>query len=422
MDAPPNTPGAQALSPADGQPNLSGLSSDLDTSPIDQQYDPQITSERESAQHYEEESIKYSEKGAEEGEKAAAADPAQNQVMDDWLKSQPTRSAAYATVMHTAPMLALLSAIGGKVTKLSGQNMLAATNGIVQGMNSASEKTYEDSYNHWMQEYQKLRQHQDQLQKQHQIMLEAYHGRADAYQKAADSARRMTGDLIDQKQQAVNAKIHSFQAQSQAMDRLSKAKYALEQLHERQRHDIQQESHWKETEERIKSGKVPPALAQQIKAEHEQWANAKAQIDELMKQRGQVNANLGLSEDAKAQMLQRIDDQAASLTMSMDESVARSKALASQADPATPGKASAAPAAAPNPNNPNTAAPGTDQTAQVSPAKKQALEQHKGQPVSFGDGSQWILDSSGSVRMLKPPQQQQPAGGAPQPGQAPTVH
>jgi len=409
--------------PAAGQVDLSGLSSDL--SGLDKQFDPQISAERETAEHYEQQSVKYSEQEASVSEQMADEQPAQMQQMDTWLKSVPTRQAAYATTMHMAPMFALLSAIGGKVTKLSGQNMLAATTGIVQGLNQASEKLYEDSYNAWMAQYNKLKEHQQNLMRQHQLMLEAYRGRADAYQKAGDAARRMTGDLLDQKQQAVTSKIHSFQAQSQAFDRITKAKYALEQLHERQRHDLAQEAHWKEINERIASGKVPPAMAQQLKAEHENWANAKAQVDEFVKQRGQINSNLSLNDEVKGQMLQRIDDQIAALELSMDQSVARTRALASQI-PATPGAhpgqtrpnpaqsgqaqpgsaGQPQPAAAPG-NNAGAAAatpkpaastpPGTDQSNQVSPGKRAALEQHKGQPVTFGDNTTWIMDQNGAI-------------------------
>jgi hypothetical protein len=410
VDSPP-----AGAAPAAGQP-------DLDLSSLDKQFDPQITAERERAEHYEQQSVKYSEEEANVNERLAGEEPAQMQAMDSWLKSVPTRQAAYATTMHMAPMFALLTAIGGKVTKLSGMNMLSATNGIVQGLNQASEKLYEDSYNAWMNEYNKLKEHQTSLMRQHQLMLEAYRGRADAYQKAGDAARRMTGDLLDQKQQAVNSRIHSFTAQSQAFDRITKAKYALEQLHERQRHDIAQESHWKDIDQRISSGKVPPAMAQQLKAEHENWQNAKAQIDEFIKQRGQINANLSMSDEVKTQMLQRIDDQVAALELAMDQSVARTRAIASQIpaaplphpgqSPAFPGGAQPSSAGPPQPPGggaspaagaagaaPGAAAapPGTDQSPQVSPGKRAALEQHKGQPVTFADNTTWIMDQNGAI-------------------------
>lgn len=392
---------AASAAPAAGQP-------DLDLSSFDRQFDPQIQSERTTAEHYEEQSVKYSEQEASVSEQMADEQPAQMQAMDNWLSGMPTRQAAYATTMHAAPMLALMTALGGKVTKLSGQNMLAATNGIVQGLNQASEKLYEDSYNAWMQQYNKLKDHQQNLMKQHQLMLEAYRGRADAYQKAADAARRMTGDLLDQKQQAVTDRIHSFTAQSQAFDRLTKAKYALEQLHERQRHDIAQEAHWKEIEARITSGKVPPQIAQQLKAEHENWQNAKSQVDEFIKQRGQVNANLSISDDVKTQLLARIDDQVAALELAMDQSIARTRAI-SASIPAGGGSATPPPhpgqqgAAAPGGTPPaaSQAAQGTDQSAELPPQAKQQLEAHKGKSVTFGNGQTWIMDASGAVRRVQ---------------------
>jgi hypothetical protein len=380
-----------------GQLDLSSLSSDL--SQVDKTYDPQITSERESAQHYEAQAVSYSEQSADVAEEQAKDEPAENEKMNAWLKSTPTRQAAYATVMHTAPMLALLTALGGKITKLSGQNMLAATSGIVQGLNSASEKQYEDSYNAWMAGYQKLKEHQTQLMHQHQLMLEAYSGRADAYQKASEAARRQTGDLLDQKQQAVAQRTNTFKAQSEAIARLDRTKYALESLHERQKKDLAQEAHWKDIEKRASAPGKDPAVVQQLKTEHENWANSKAQIDEFIKQRGQVNANLNLSEDVKAQMLQRIDDQVTSLEMGMNQSIARSNAIAAKLDQAAPppGHKPAGPQGQPAAAAP----PGTNQGGELPDQAKQALASQKGKAVTFGNGQTWIMDQSGNVSRVQ---------------------
>jgi hypothetical protein len=383
-----------------GQLDYTGLSNDL--SSIDKQYDPQITSERESAQHYEQQAVQYSEQEATETESMARDEPAQDQKLQNYLKSTPTRQASYATVMHTAPVLAILTALGGKITKLSGQNMLAATSGIVSGMNAASEKQYEDAYNAWMQGYQKLKEHQTALMHQHQLMLQAYKGRADAYQKASEAARRQTGDLLDEKQQAAAGRINTFKAQSQAVAQLDRTKYAMEQLHERNRHDLQMESHWKDLEKKAQ-GK-DPAITQALKTEHENWGNAKAQVDEYMKQRGQVNSNLNLSEDVKAQMLGRIDESVSALEMSMNQSIARSNAIAARLDQsptapvAGPGGGGAPrgaqPSPAPHPPTPN-------QASELPDAAKQQLAAHKGKAVTFGNNQTWIMDQTGNVSRVQ---------------------
>lgn len=386
---------------ASGQLDLSSLSNDL--SSINKQYDPQITSERESAQHYEQQAVQYSEQEATETESMAREEPAQDQKLQEYLKHTPTRQASYATVMHTAPVLAILTALGGKLTKLSGQNMLAATSGIVSGMNAGAEKQYEDAYNAWMQGYQKLKEHQTALMHQHQLMLQAYKGRADAYQKAGEAARRQTGDLLDEKQAAAAGRINTFKAQAQAVNQLDRTKFALEQLHERNRHDLQMEAHWKDLEKRA-SAKGDPAVTQALKTEHENWANAKAQIDEFMKQRGQVNANLNMSEDVKAQMLARIDENVGALTMSMDQSIARSNAISAAAEkgpgpkPGPGGGADAPrgaqPGPAPHPPTPN-------QATELPDAAKQQLAANKGKAVTFGNNQTWIMDQAGNVSRVQ---------------------
>jgi hypothetical protein len=288
-----------------------------DIGAIESEFEPQIQKQVSTAQGFEQQAVGAAEKEATEGEAAAKDLTAEDEEMQRWVQSTPTRQAAYATAMHAAPVLSILTALGGKLTRLNGLQMLAATNGIVQGLNEASEKKYQDSINAFNAAYEKMRDHQRRLMDAHKMMLDAYRGRADAYQKASEAARRMTGDLLDDKQRKVAQTIDAFKAQAVAFDKASRLKYSYAQLHERALKDIAQVAHWKEIEK--KTAAMPPEIKAQIAGEHSRWQNAKAQHDENMKRRGQINSNLTMPDDQKAAAMQRIDDEDQALTIEMDK-------------------------------------------------------------------------------------------------------
>lgn len=382
---------AGATGAGNAEPSFSALNSDI--SGINAQFDPQINDERGVAQRYEQKSVDASEQEASEAEHASGDLSADNQQMDNWLSSTPTRQAAYSTAMHAAPILSILTALGGKFTRLNGMQMLSATTGIVEGMNKGAEQQYTDAYNKWMQGYQRLKDHNTQLMQAHSLMLDAYKGRADAYQKASEAARRQTGDLLDQKQQAIANKVNTFKAQSEAMARLDRAAYAMQSLHERQLKDIAQVDHWKKMEE--KSAALSPEKKAQLAANKQKWGNAKAQVDELMKQRGQVNSNLDMPAEAKAAALQSIDDRVQALEIGMDSAVAEAEAITASPTVNPEGKSPDAAAA----QGPGVAQPAA--AAGLPPPALQQLKQHQGKPVKFGNGQTWIMDPSGNVKQVQ---------------------
>jgi hypothetical protein len=306
-----------------------------DIGQINQEYEPEIKQSEEASAADETQAVGFANKGADEAATAASDATSDDAQVKQWADSTPTRQAAYATAMHTAPVLAMLVAIGGSMTKIPAQAMLAATTGIVQGMNAGAEKQYTDSYNAWMANYEKLKKQHADLMQAHSLMLESYQGRADAYQKAAEAARRQTGDLLDQKQQKIANTIDSFKAQSAAIDRLARNKIALEQLHERQLKDAQQAAHWKQIDRRANA--ADPRTKALIGAAKQKYTDAKAQMDAAMKYRGQVSSDLSMSDDAKGELMTRIDEQLAELSTRMDEASQEAETLAQSIPAAAPG-------------------------------------------------------------------------------------
>lgn len=382
--------------PASGSLDISGLEGDI--SRIEGEYEPRIEKQEQEAESLEGKAVAASEQVATEAERQATEASAPDQEMEQWLASTPTRQAAYATSMHAAPALAILTALGGKLTRLNGLQMLSATNGIVQGLNEASEKKYNDALESWKAAYTKMREHQQRLMDAHRLMLTAYQGRADAYQKAADAARRMTGDILDDKQRQISQKIDTFKAQAAALDKIARVNLAREQLHARIGHMIAQEAHWKELEK--KSAAMPPEIKVQLAQEQARWRNAKSQIDENMKRRGQINSNLDLPADAKAASLDRIDAEDEALTMEMNKAE-------SNADAIIAGFVARGPAP-PKPTGPRPGQHGASGTwdtpedrAALPPEAKQQLEANKGKAVTFGNNQTWIMDQDGQVKRVQ---------------------
>jgi hypothetical protein len=385
-------PNASPVQPDTGAMSIGTLNSDL--SQIDTTYDPQISSERSVEAGDEDKAVAQANKEADEAQDAAKDELSQSQQMKQWVDATPTRQAAYATTMHTAPILAVLTALGGRMTRLNGMQMLSATTGIVQGMNEASEKKYTDAYNAWMAGYQKMKDQHSELMKAHELMLQSYAGRADAYQKAAEAARRQTGDLLDDKQHKVSQTIDSFKAQSEAIRRLDLSKEALEGLHERQLKEIDQVKHWNAVEQRTVGG--DPRTKALVASAKQKFTNAKAQYDEAMKYRGQINSNLSMTDQAKTAALAQVDAHMNELGAAMDAATQEAAELAKNVP--APSSASAAPPPL-KPASP----PVNNQAKQLPPARMKYLEQHKGQEVGWADGTKAIMKADGTVQILSGP-------------------
>jgi hypothetical protein len=384
-------------------PDEGQLSSDI--SQIESQYEPRVEASEQRAEQFENQSVASEEEFSKYAEESAQSMSAQDQEMQQWVDATPTRQASYSTSMHAAPVLSVLMALGGKLTRLNGQQMLGAMTGMVQGLNESSEQKYNAAMDAWRAAFEKMRLQQQRLMDTHRMMLAAYKGRADAYYKASEAARRMTGDILDDKQRQIAQKVDVYKARSAAWDKLQRINYSYAALHERAKKDIAQESHWKKIE--TDAGKMPPEVKAQLAAAHSRFQSAKLQADENLKVRSQVSNSLTMPEDVKNKKLQDLDNEDEALKMEMQRATSDGDAItagfvASRGGGQAPG---AAPGAAPETNRSGTinrsGAPQqkTDEKIQLSPKRMQLLQQHKGQPVKWADG-EYIMDADGSVHRV----------------------
>jgi hypothetical protein len=107
-------------------------------------------------------------------------------------------------VMKGAPILMMLTAIGGSLTRAGGMAMLSGMTGMMQGLTSGSRQQYDDSYKQFMTEYQQQRDRMALMQKIYNQRLDAYKGRADASELAARAAHEVIGDINKQEQNLIS--------------------------------------------------------------------------------------------------------------------------------------------------------------------------------------------------------------------------
>jgi hypothetical protein len=397
------------VTPSD--PDPAALSSSI--TDIQSQYSPLIEEQEHTAERYEKRGVEAEESAAAEAEKASGNLTAEDEEMKWWVAHTPTRQAAYANTMQATAPLSILMALGGKVTRLNGQQMLGALNGMVKGFNAASEKHFDDAYQAWQSAYAKMQQHQRRLEDAQKMMLEAYRGRADAYQKAAEAARRMTGDLLRDEQQRIADSTNLFKAQSEAAARIKRIDVAWADLRERIRQHNAQQAHWKEVE--AKAAKMPPEVKAQLGQEQNRWKSAKSQEEANLRRRGQIESDITMPADQKSAAIQRIDDEDQALRMEQDRAQSNADAIVAgyiaQQGTAPPGTSPVARPAGPNGNG---AAPAPAPAASPPTAKAPAgapLHNEKGWPLmSDGKGAFAYVGPNGEVEEL-----------AAQPGPA-TVH
>lgn len=202
------------------------------------QYTPPDTSAYDKAAAASSRQAASAEKSVEQNELAgaqtaqdAAGAVAKGMGEEQAVESNPPSSAQfYAQAMHTAPLIAMMAALGGKAAGLSGQEMLGALNGMMSGFNAGSAAKYQEALTKWQASVKALQERNAEQEEIYKLMLDAYQGRADAAQKARDFALSMTGDAMSAKEAAVKDSIDIFSARARATSALSQQSMAFDRM------------------------------------------------------------------------------------------------------------------------------------------------------------------------------------------------
>jgi hypothetical protein len=127
---------------------------------------------------------------------------------------QPTAN----PLQRMAPLL-LISAFGGKLSKLDAGAMLAATTGTVKGYLAGDQQKFEAAQKQYEDAYKTFKDRQDQQLKIFEEMRKAYGDQPDADLKALDTALKMTGDNRAVDQGLLEMQAHWQQAVGQLAER-----------------------------------------------------------------------------------------------------------------------------------------------------------------------------------------------------------
>ena len=106
---------------------------------------------------------------------------------------------------NLAPLL-LLTAFGGKITKIHASAMLGATSGIVKGYTEGKEELFQESVQKYQQSYQQFKDHQEQQDKVLKVYEDAYKERLDWREKALQATLKSMDDQYQRTRNLVEDK------------------------------------------------------------------------------------------------------------------------------------------------------------------------------------------------------------------------
>ena len=181
------------------------------------------------------------------GKDVGAAEDEYLQGVEERMKTiqeaAPLRQAApqYADfAKQTSPLAMIMMAFGGKAFGLSGQNMLGAMTGMVQGTNEGNQQRYEQAYQQWKDAYSQAKDHYEQVKDVMGQLDKLAQGNMQRKQQAAQTALEMIGVKEDFAKQGMNG----FTALSRVMEQAKNQSENLDMKHQQlqiQRDRLQQQ-------------------------------------------------------------------------------------------------------------------------------------------------------------------------------------
>jgi hypothetical protein len=196
----------------------------------------------------------------------------------------PTRN---TKIMDLAPLMIGLTAIGGRATGLHAKTMLAATNGMVQGLLQGSEQQFNDAQAKYEQARKKILDLHTLRQQYYQTLYQAYGDQANAKERAIKASRDLVNDGFKHDIDVVKANaqadkiMNDLQTKSQGLD-LKALQIQVSQMKEKA-----QEAHW-DKQDKVAEEKV----TEKSKAGKEAQSDILNDISALEKE---MEANSGMT-------------------------------------------------------------------------------------------------------------------------------
>ena len=107
---------------------------------------------------------------------------------------QPTPQRNLGPLMAMSPWLIALAAIGGARTKLSANNMLASTTGMINGLQAGDDQRYQEAYEKYQQQQKEFADIQKQKWDVYKEMVKVYKDQIDGKHKALQIAESAVRD------------------------------------------------------------------------------------------------------------------------------------------------------------------------------------------------------------------------------------
>ena len=188
--------------------------------------EPQAQALEKAAQEHMKRSEEMAQRQADIAEQQAAWMKEVGPEMAAYVEKTPNRQGIYAANLHMAPLLSILSAVGGKMTRASGLQMLAAQTGMVQGLNQGSEQAYQAAREQWQTGFDNFQKQVKMQEQYYNLMLKAYGGRADAEEKAALASERMSGNIRSEAQKKLASGVQALGLDQKAVMQMMQIKNA----------------------------------------------------------------------------------------------------------------------------------------------------------------------------------------------------
>lgn len=209
---------------------------------------------------------------------ATIADVPQSPQPEQFNEQPPQRN--IQQLMQLSPWLIMLGALGGSRTSLSGQAMLGATNGMIQGLTKGDEEGYQQAYQKYQDEHQKFAELQKQKWDVYREMVKVYKDRIDGKQRALQVAEQAVRDARKDRADTMMAYMQTVRAGVQLKDLNRKIADTESNITHRKEQDRirQEEADRKAAKDAQVTGKASDKKAAHAKAVQD----ASSEIDQLI--------------------------------------------------------------------------------------------------------------------------------------------
>lgn len=217
---------------------------------------------------------------------AEIADQPQMPAMEQFSEAAPQRN--IGSLMAMSPWLIALSVFGGARTKLSANNMLASTTGMINGLVSGDDQRYQEAYQKWQDDHKTFTELQKQKWGVYREMVKVYKDRIDGKQRALQVAEQAVRDARKDRSDSMTAYMQTVRASLALRDEARKWAALDEQVRAHKANEAQ-----KATDEADKQSRSK-AKAKGKGGGADQLTEANQLIDELIGTLDQQKAGRGL--------------------------------------------------------------------------------------------------------------------------------